>query len=103
MHLHVPDGVLPPLLWGPALGLAVFLLVAAARARAGPSRQQVAYQGAIGALALAAMAVEIPLGPLEYHLTLVGPMGVLLGAGGSFQVIVVVNLILALLGHGGLT
>jgi cobalt/nickel transport system permease protein len=50
---------------------------------------------------LAAMA--IPLGPLEVHVTLAGPVGVLLGGAGAFQVVFVVSVILALMGHGGLT
>jgi cobalt/nickel transport system permease protein len=50
---------------------------------------------------LAAMA--IPLGPLEFHVTLAGPVGVLLGGAGAFQVVFVVSVILALMGHGGLT
>src|SRR5258705_3668817 len=50
---------------------------------------------------LAAMA--IPLGVFEYHLTLAGPLGVLLGAGGAFQVGFTVNAILAMMGHGGVT
>ncbi len=102
MHLHIPDGVLPPLVWAPALIVSLVLLVVSARTRRG-TRQRVAYQGALGALTLAAMAIEIPLGPLEYHLTLVGPIGVLLGAAGAFEVMFVVNAILALLGHGGFT
>ena len=50
---------------------------------------------------LAAMA--LPLGPLDVHLTLVGPVGVLLGARAAFQVVFVVSAILALMGHGGFT
>ena len=103
MHLHIPDGVLPPIVWAPALGVALALLAWSARARPGGSRRDLAYQGALGALVLAAMALEVPLGPLEYHLTLVGPLGVLLGPGASFQVLFVVNAILAMLGHGGFT
>ena len=103
MHLHIPDGVLPPLAWAPALAVALVLLVLSARVRAGGTRLQVAYQSALGALTLAAMAVEIPLGPLEYHLTLVGPLGVLLGPAAAFRVLFVVNAILAMLGHGGFT
>jgi cobalt/nickel transport system permease protein len=103
VHLHIPDGVLPPLAWAPALAVALVLLVVSARTRAGGARLQVAYQSALGALTLAAMAVEIPLGPLEYHLTLVGPLGVLLGPAAAFQVLFVVNAILAMLGHGGFT
>jgi cobalt/nickel transport system permease protein len=97
-HLHLPDGLLPPWLWAPAL-LAV-VVVLALTGRAGAPRR-VAYQGAMGAMMLAAMA--IPLGPLEYHLSLAGPVGVLLGPAGAFQVVFVASTILAFLGHGGLT
>src|SRR2546423_5802932 len=103
MHLHIPDGVLPAYLWAPALGVALALLFVASRRDRGGVGRHVAYRGAIAALALAAMAVEIPLGPLEYHVTLIGPIGVLLGVAGSFQVIFLVNAILALIGHGGFT
>ena len=48
-------------------------------------------------------AMSIPFGPLEYHLTLLGPVGVLLGAAGALPVIFVVSATLALIGHGGLT
>jgi cobalt/nickel transport system permease protein len=102
-HLHIPDGVLPVLVWAPGLVLALLLLVLSARRTRGATRQQVAYQGALGALVLAVMAVEVPLGPLEYHLTLIGPVGVLLGPAATFQVAFVASAILALVGHGGLT
>jgi cobalt/nickel transport system permease protein len=102
-HLHIPDGVLPVLLWAPGLALALLLLVLGARALRGASPQRLAYQSALGALVLAAMVVELPLGPLDFHLTLVGPVGVLLGAASVFQVVFVANAILALVGHGGLT
>jgi len=102
-HLHIPDGVLPVLLWAPGLGLALLLLALGARSLRGASPQRLAYQSALGALVLAAMVVELPLGPLDYHLTLVGPVGVLLGAASVYQVVFVASAILALVGHGGLT
>ncbi len=102
-HLHIPDGVLPLVLWAPGLAAALLLLALSALALRGANRQRVAYQGALGALVLAVMAVEVPLGPLEYHLTLMGPVGVLLGPAGAFQVAFVASAILALVGHGGLT
>jgi cobalt/nickel transport system permease protein len=101
-HLHIPDGVLPVLLWAPGLLLALVLLVLSARAL-GHQRHQLAYQGALGALVLAAMAITVPLGPLGYHLSLVGPVGVLLGPASAYQVVVIVSGVLALAGHGGLT
>ena len=102
-HLHIPDGVLPVAVWLPGLAAGLLLLMWSARLARGASRQQVAYQGALGALVLVAMAVEVPLGPLEYHLTLVGPVGVLLGPAATFQVAFIASAILALVGHGGLT
>jgi cobalt/nickel transport system permease protein len=107
-HLHIPDGLLPPVLWAPALAITLVLLVIGARVGRQredglDARRHVAWQGALGALMLAAMALEVPLGPIEYHLTLVGPVGVLLGPLAAFQVVFVVNAILALMGHGGLT
>ncbi len=100
-HLHLPDGLLPVWLWAGGLALALLLLARASHLARDHSPQRIAYQGALGALMLAAMAV--PLGPIEYHLTLAGAVGVLLGGAGAFQVAFVVSAILALMGHGGLT
>ena len=97
-HLHIPDGLLPFWLWGSGLLVALVLLVLSGRA-ANP--QRVAYQGALGGLMLAANA--LPIGPLEYHLSLAGPIGILLGPLGAFQAAFAVSAILALLGHGGVT
>lgn len=97
-HLHFPDGVAPWWLWVPALALVLALLATVGRVR---TPQRIAYQGALGGLMLAAMA--IPLGPLEYHLTLAGPVAVLLGVAGALPVFFVVGAILAFVGHGGFT
>src|SRR2546422_1035342 len=102
-HLHIPDGLLPLWLWAPGLAVALVLLVGSTRSLRHANPQNVAYQGALGALALAAMALEIPLGPIDYHLSLLGPIGVLVGPAAAFQVMFVVSAILALVGHGGLT
>lgn len=102
-HLHIPDGVLPAWLWGPGLGLALLALALSSRALRGAPMQRVAYQGALGALLLAAMAIDLPLGPVDYHLSLVGPVGALLGAAAGYQVVFVASAILAFAGHGGFT
>lgn len=102
-HLHIPDGVLPPILWGPGLALAAALLLLAVRATRLESPRTIAYQGALGGLMLAVMSIPIPFVALEYCLTLAGPVGVLLGPAAGFQVAFVVCVILALLGQGGLT
>ena len=102
-HLHIPDGVLPLRLWLTGLVLAAALLFLTSWLSRRQARSRVAYQGAIGALMLAAMAIELPLGPIDYHLSLVGPVGALLGGAAAFQVVFVVSTMLALIGHGGIT
>src|SRR5207249_790434 len=102
-HLHIPDGVLPWTLWGPAWLLALVALWAAAIASRRATPQQIAYRGALGALVLAAMTLTVPLGPFEYHLSLIGLLGVLLGPAGAFEALFVASAILAFVGHGGLT
>jgi cobalt/nickel transport system permease protein len=97
-HLHLPDGLLPLWLWLPALIVVVVLLVISGKT---VEPRRLAYQGSLGAMMLAAMSV--PLGPLDYHLSLAGPVGVLLGPAAAFQVVFVVTAILAFLGHGGFT
>ncbi len=102
-HLHIPDGILPPLLW--LLGLALAALFAGvsvvASRRFGP--QMIAYQSALGGLMLAVMAIPVPVVGLHYCMTLAGPVGVLLGWASAVQVSLVVTVILALLGQGGFT
>ncbi len=102
-HLHIPDGLLPLAVWVPGLVLALALLVLSGRAGDRDLRRRLGYQSALGALVLAAMSVEIPLGPFEYHLSLIGPLGVLLGPAGAYQVVFVAVTILAFMGHGGFT
>lgn len=102
-HLHIPDGVLPLLVWAPGLALALVVLVLSARAQRGHGTQAIAYQGALGALVLAAMAAHVPIGPIDFHLMLVAPLGILLGAASAFQALFVVSVLLAFLGHGGFT
>lgn len=101
-HVHAPDGVLPVWLWATAWAATALLLALSGRF-AGREPQRVAYQGALGALVLVAMALEIPIGPLDFHLTLIGPIGVLLGPAAAFQVLFVASAMLAFIGHGGFT
>jgi ABC-type Co2+ transport system permease subunit len=102
-HLHIPDGVLPWIVWAPAWLLAVLVLGFSAWSSRGVAPQQIATRGTLGALVLAAMTLTLPLGPLEYHLSLLGVLGVLAGPAGAFEALFVVSAILAFAGHGGLT
>jgi cobalt/nickel transport system permease protein len=102
-HLHIPDGILPPVLWIWGLILTALLLLISARAGRRDGQRQIAFQSALGGIMLAVMAIPVPITAFDYCMTLAGPVGVLLGAGAAFQVAFVVTLILALLGQGGFT
>lgn len=101
-HIHIPDGVLPVWLWigGWALALGLITLAARFGGRAG-ARRAVPLIGAVSALVLVAMSSEIV--PIAYHINLTVVAGVLLGPWlGAISAFIVV-LVLALLGHGGIT
>ncbi len=102
-HLHIPDGVLPPLVWILGAILAVLVLALSGRFTRHQGPQQIAFQSALGGIMLAVMAIPMPITAFDYCMTLAGPIGVLLGAAGALQVSFVVTVILALLGQGGFT
>lgn len=102
-HLHIPDGILPPILWLWGLILTGGLLFVSGRASRRAGVRQIAFQSALGGIMLAVMAIPVPITAFDYCMTLAGPVGVLLGAAAAFQVSFVVTLILALLGQGGFT
>ena len=101
-HIHIPDGVLPWWLWLGGWALAfVLLAVASGRAKQAESRRAVPLIGAVSALVLVSMGSEIV--PLAYHINLTVIAGVLLGPWlGAISAFIVV-LVLALMGHGGIT
>lgn len=102
-HLHIPDGVLPPIVWIAGLVLALLGVLGSAAATRDAGPLKIAFQSALGGLMLAVMAIPVPITAFDYCMTLAGPVGVLLGAAASFQVCFVVTLILALMGQGGFT
>lgn len=102
-HLHIPDGVLPPVVWIAGAVLAVLALMASVRATRSNGPREIAFRSALGGIMLAVMAIPVPITAFDYCMTLAGPVGVLLGAAGAFQASAVVTVILALMGQGGFT
>ncbi len=101
-HIHIPDGVLPLWLWVAGWIAALALLAVAARAgRQAGGRRAVPLIGAVSALVLVSMSSEIV--PIAYHINLTVVAGVLLGPWLGAIAAFIVVLLLALLGHGGVT
>jgi len=101
-HIHIPDGVLPVWLWagGWAVALAAVALAGHLSSRA-DMRRKVPLLGVVSALMLVAMSSEIV--PIAYHINLTVVAGVLLGPFLSAIAAFVVAVVLAMLGHGGVT
>lgn len=101
-HIHIPDGVLP--WWLIALGwllTAAGVALVARQARRRQLQRRVPLVGAASALMLVAMSTEIV--PIAYHVNLTVVAGILLGPWLSIITALVVNVFLALVGHGGVT
>jgi cobalt/nickel transport system permease protein len=101
-HLHVPDGVLPVWLWSLGLLLTFLLLGLALRSlRKRDLRHKLPLLAFTSALMLVGMSLHLV--PLAYHLNLSVLAGILLGPCLGFVASFLVNFMLALVGHGGLT
>lgn len=101
-HIHIPDGVLPVWLWvaGWTAALALVWLASQVAKRA-DVRRKVPLLGVVAALVLVAMSSEIV--PIAYHVNLTVVAGVLLGPWLALIAAFIVEVVLALLGHGGVT
>jgi cobalt/nickel transport system permease protein len=99
-HLHIADGVLPVALWLAGLVLAAAIVGLVSFRHRHDRADRLTLLGALSAVMLAAMAV--PIGPIG-HLGFAPVVGILLGPGLGFVASALVNAILALLGHGGIT
>jgi ABC-type Co2+ transport system permease subunit len=93
-HIHIPDGVLPAWLWATGWVAALALVwIASAVAKRADIRRKVPLLGVV--------ASEIV--PLAYHVNLTVVAGVLLGPWLGIIAAFIVEIVLALLGHGGVT
>lgn len=99
-HIHLPDGILPFWLW--IIGyifVGIFLTYFSFNLKK-YNTKKMALVGTLAALMLITMSLELPIG---YHLNLSVLTGILLGPILSVIAIFSVNIITALLAHGGVT
>ena len=101
-HIHLPDGVLPVWLWvaGFIGAILVGLILSKFYKREDLSRR-LPLLGMMAAAMVLGASVEIV--PIAYHVNLTVISGILLGPSLIFLATLVVNVILALFGHGGIT
>lgn len=101
-HMHIPDGVLPVWLW--VLGFFLMSLIMGFclyRLRSMDMKMKIPLLGTLSAAMLVAMSLEIV--PLAYHINLTVVTGILLGPALGFVAAFIANIMLALIGHGGIT
>jgi cobalt/nickel transport system permease protein len=101
-HLHLPDGVLPFYLWAAGYAVAAAaLFVLWLKFRGARNLFVFARAGFFAALMVVAMSLY--LAPLGYHLNLAALAGIVAGPAAALLACFFANVILALLGHGGVT
>ncbi len=101
-HIHLPDGILPVWLWVSGFIVAVligFILFRFIRKES--LAKKLPLLGMMSAAMVLGASVEIV--PIAYHINLTVISGILLGPSLIFLATFVVNVILALFGHGGIT
>ena len=103
-HIHIPDGILP--LWLVTVGwvITLALLFLSARRLSGPdanAARKIPLLGVMAAVMLVGMSTEFA--PIAYHVNLTVLAGIIVGPAMGFLAAFIVDLILALFGHGGIT
>jgi cobalt/nickel transport system permease protein len=101
-HIHLPDGILPPWLWLAGYLLTALLIAALSRrGRVTIDPRRFALLGVFSAMMVLVMMLEIP--PFSSHFNLSVMTGIVIGPQLAVVAALIVNVILALVGHGGLT
>ena len=102
-HLHFPDGVLPLWLVGAGIGFTVLLLALSLSKLKGEGDLPRKTSTVAVMSALIIVVMSIPLGFIHYHINLTVLVGLLVGPWLGFLAVFVVNILLSLIGHGGVT
>ena len=101
-HIHLPDGILPVWLW--ASGFIVAILIGIILLRLTKKEKLTRRLPLIGMMAaVMVLGASVEIVPIAYHVNLTVISGILLGPSLIFFATFVVNVILALFGHGGIT
>jgi len=101
-HLHIPDGILPGwLIMAGWLLTALILAFSIYRTKSTELKRKIPLIGIISALMIVCMT--IPIVPIAYHINLSVIAGIILGPALAFISIFIVDLIIAMFGHGGIT
>ncbi|HUL31418.1 MAG TPA: energy-coupling factor ABC transporter permease [Thermodesulfobacteriota bacterium] len=101
-HIHLPDGVLPVWLWVSGYIAVILIWTILLRSmKNGSLTKRLPLLGMMAAVMVLGASVEII--PIAYHVNLTVISGILLGPSLIFLATFVVNVILALFGHGGIT
>jgi cobalt/nickel transport system permease protein len=101
-HIHLPDGVLPVWLW--VSGFIVAILVGTILLRLTKKEELTRRLPLLGMMAaVMVLGASVEIVPIAYHVNLTVISGILLGPSLIFLATLVVNVILALFGHGGIT
>ena len=101
-HMHIPDGVLP--VWLVAAGwivTAVILALCIKRVSGTDLKRKIPLLGIISAIMIVGMTLEIV--PIAYHINLTVVAGIVLGPSLAFIAVFIVDLLISMFGHGGVT
>jgi cobalt/nickel transport system permease protein len=101
-HIHLPDGVLPVWLW--VSGFIIAIMIGYILFRYTKKEDLTKKLPLLGMMAAAmVLGASVQIVPIAYHINLMVTSGILLGPSLIFLAVFVVNVILALFGHGGVT
>jgi len=101
-HIHLPDGILPVWLW--ASGFVVVILIWMILLRIMKKEELTRRLPLLGMMAaVMVLGASVEIVPIAYHVNLTVMSGILLGPSLIFLATFIVNVILALFGHGGIT
>ncbi len=101
-HIHIPDGVLP--IWLVVIGwiaTALILYLCIRRVRNVQLGRKIPLIGIVSAIMIVGMTLDIV--PIAYHINVSVIAGIVLGPALGFIAVFIVDLIIAMFGHGGIT